>query len=288
MKPGNSRSPLRGRSGGGDASGAWGPPASGAGQCGGGARDRRRCLPVLLSARHHGSDPQAAHQCRAGQRRAGRPSEHVRQHSGVPERRHEGRGPAQLRYALFQRVARPHRGARDRLGARHERALLPAADARHVDERVRVARLAHHGHAGGQLRHHSARLAARAIQAPRGRSADRRAHPLRLDHRPHQDRRPAGLRRRPQDPGGLQDHAAVALGQGARTGRGQDRSERRHEDAAENPGRPDAGRRIFRLRGRAHEAAAAAHHGSADHRAAASGSASSPARASISARPIRP
>ena len=157
----------------------------------------------------------------------------------------------------------------DRLGARHERALLPAADARHVDERVRVAGLADHGHAGGRLRHHSARLASWAIQAPRRRSGDLRPHALRLDHRPHQDRRPAGLRGRAQDPGGLQDHAAVALGQGARAGRGQDRSERRHEDAAEDPGRPDAGGEVFRLRGRAHEAAPAAHHGSADHRAAA-------------------
>ena len=48
----------------------------------------------------------------------------------------------------------------------------------------------------------------------------------------------------------------------------EDRSERRHEDAAEDPGRHDAGGQVLRLRGRAHEAAPAAHHRSADHRAA--------------------
>jgi Protein of unknown function (DUF1254) len=57
---------------------------------------------------------------------------------------------------------------------------------------------------------------------PEGRSADRCPHPLCLDHRPHQGGRPTGLRCCPQDSGGPQDHAAVALGQGARTGRSQD------------------------------------------------------------------
>ena len=50
------------------------------------------------------------------------------------------------------------------------------------------------------------------VRAPRGRAADRRPDPLCLDHRPHQDRRSGGLRRRPQDPGGLQDHAACRAG----------------------------------------------------------------------------
>ena len=60
----------------------------------------------------------------------------------------------------------------------------------------------------------------------RGNAAHRCADALCLDHRPHQDRRPAGLRRRPQDPGRLQDHAAVRVGQDAAAGRGEDRSER--------------------------------------------------------------
>jgi hypothetical protein len=57
-----------------------------------------------------------------------------------------------------------------------------------------------------------------------------------LDHRAHQDRRSAGLRRRPQDPGGLQDHALVGLGQAFGAGRGRDRPERRHEDSAQSAG----------------------------------------------------
>ena len=100
-----------------------------------------------------------------------------------------------------------------------------------------------------------------------GHAAHRRADAVCLDHRPHQDRRPAGLCRRPQDPGRLQGHAAVRVGQDAEAGRGEDRSERRHEDAAEDPGRHHAGRQVLRLRGRAAEAAPAAHHRRADHRA---------------------
>ena len=44
------------------------------------------------------------------------------------------------------------------LGAGHRRALLPAADARHVDRRVRLAGLAHDRHAGRQLPGRAARL----------------------------------------------------------------------------------------------------------------------------------
>jgi hypothetical protein len=46
---------------------------------------------------------------------------------------YEGRGPAELRHAVFQRLARPDQGADDRLGPRHAWALLFAANARHVD-----------------------------------------------------------------------------------------------------------------------------------------------------------
>ena len=64
--------------------------------------------------------------------------------------------------------------------------------------------------------------------------AHQRADALCVDHRPHQDRWPAGLRRGAQDPGRLQGHAAVRMGQGPEAGRGEDRSDSRHEDAAED------------------------------------------------------
>ena len=56
---------------------------------------------------------------------------------------------------------------------------------------------------------------------------------------------------------------------GKRAGRcrSHDRPDRRHEDAAEGAGRYDAGRQVFRLCRRASEAASAAHHRPADHRA---------------------
>ena len=61
---------------------------------------------------------------------------------------------------------------------------------------------------------------------PDGFTRDQSADALCLDHRPHQDRWPCRLRRRAQDPGRLQDHAAVAMGQGAGAAGGQDRSRR--------------------------------------------------------------
>ena len=54
----------------------------------------------------------------------------------------------QLRHALFVGLPRPLQGTDGGLGAGYRRALLPPADARHVDRRVRVAGLAHDGNAG--------------------------------------------------------------------------------------------------------------------------------------------
>ena len=169
---------------------------------------RRAGLPVFLLARHDGPDAEAAHQRRQARGHL-RADEHVRQHPGIPHGGHEGGRPAELRHALFQRLAGPDQGAGDRLGARYAWALLPAADARHVDRRVRVPRLAHDRNPGRRLRRDAARL---ERHASGGRRSHRRADALRLDHRPHQDRRTGRLRRRAQDPGRLQDHAAVATG----------------------------------------------------------------------------
>ena len=66
---------------------------------------------------------------------------------------------------------------------------------------------------------------------------------------------------------GLQDHAAVRVGQNREASSRKDRSERRHEDAAEAAGRQDDGGQIFRPCGRTDEAASSAHHRPADHRA---------------------
>ena len=81
----------------------------------------------------------------------GGPMNTLRQCPSLSHRRHERRGAAEFRHALFERLARPDQGADGRLGARHRRPLLPAADARHVDRRVRLAGLAHDGHGGRQL-----------------------------------------------------------------------------------------------------------------------------------------
>ena len=46
-----------------------------------------------------------------------RPDEHVQQHPGLPDRRHAGGRAAELRHAVFERLARSDEGADDRLGA---------------------------------------------------------------------------------------------------------------------------------------------------------------------------
>ena len=96
-------------------------------------------------------------ECRARER-ARRADEHFVQRSGVSHRRLKQVVSAQFRHAVFLWLARSHQGADGRLGPRHGRALLSAADARHVDGRLRVAGLAHHGNASGQFPRHTAGL----------------------------------------------------------------------------------------------------------------------------------
>ena len=154
----------------------------------------------------------------AGERPGVRADERVQPHAGRSRRRTFKavvRPNFDTLYSLG--VARPDRRADDRLGAGHRRALLPAADAGHVDGRLRRARQAHQRHRRRPLRRRAARLARRA--AGRRRRIDAPT-PVRLDHRPHADQRPRGLRRpctrsrtatpsRPLSP----------LGQGAAAGR---------------------------------------------------------------------
>lgn len=84
--------------------------------------------------------------------------EHLREHSGLPDGRHESSCPAKLRHAVFQWLARSHKRTRGRFRAGHRRALLSVPDARYVDGRVRVPRLAHKWNAGRQLSRDASRL----------------------------------------------------------------------------------------------------------------------------------
>src|ERR1019366_834989 len=123
-----------------------------------GARDRHRCLHLLLSPRDDGHHPEAVHEHRSRQRVRQRPDEYVREHPGLSTRRFQGSRALELRHALFHCVARSHQGAVDCLRARHRWALLPPPNARHVDGRFRFAGLAHDGNTGGQFPCHSAGL----------------------------------------------------------------------------------------------------------------------------------
>ena len=78
------------------------------------------------------------------------------------------------------------------------RPLLPDADARHVDRRLRGPRLAHHPRRGARLRAGAAGLGG---QAAGGADPDPRADADGLDPRPGADQRPGGLRRRARGPG---------------------------------------------------------------------------------------
>ena len=232
---------------------------------GSGARDWRRRLSLFLSAGDDGAHPAAAYQSAAGTGVARRADESLRQYSRLSICRHEGCRTTEFRHALLERLARSHQGAGRRVGARYGRALLPAADARHVDRRIRFARLADDRHRCRQFPRDAARLGRN--RASRFR-AHRRADALCLDHRPHQDRRTGRLRHRSQNSGRLQDHAALAMGQGTGRGGSEDRSRHRYEDAAEDTGRFHARRQIFHAGRRDPQTAAAACHGPTDYRAA--------------------
>ena len=158
---------------------------------GGRARYRRRCLPLFLSAHLGGHHAEAIHEHRGGKGIRQRSDEYVRERSGVSACRFESGRADQLRYALFHCMARSHQGTADRLRAGHGRAILPPADARHVDGCFRFAGLADDRHPGGEFPRHAARLERNGS----GRIyAHQRADSLCLDHRPHQDGRPGRLR----------------------------------------------------------------------------------------------
>ena len=158
----------------------------------GGACHRRAGLSLFLLAGHSGRDAEAAHQRRQISRHSCA-GEYFRQHPGIPKRGLEGGGPAELRYSLFQRLARPDQGAGDRVRARYAWPLLPVADARHVDRRLRVPWLAHDRN---PVRRFCRDAAGMDRCASGRRRSHRRAHALCLDHRPNQDRRTVRLRRR--------------------------------------------------------------------------------------------
>ena len=204
------------------------------------------------------------HRSRARARRA---DEYLCQCSCLSHGRHEGRRAAEFRYPLFQRLARSHQGASDRLGPRYRRPLLSPADARHVDGRVRVARLAHHGNAGRQFprrppgwRPDCARIH-RGIQAAEAPSASMRrrlmcgssaaprptAQPTMT---PSTKSRLATRSRRSPNGARQPKPAEVKID-----------PEHRHEDAAEDPGRHHASGQVLRLRGRTPQTAAASYHG---------------------------
>jgi Protein of unknown function (DUF1254) len=93
-----------------------------------------------------------------------------------------------------------------------------------------LAGLADDRYRGCKFRCRSARVATRfersahrGIQASERHPANRCPDSLRLDHRPYEDGRPAGLRRGSQDSDRLQDHVAFPVGQDTRPGPGQDR-----------------------------------------------------------------
>ena len=187
------------------------------------------------------------------------------QHSSVPDCRHEGGRAAQFRHAVFRRVARPDQGADGRLGRR-----IPTGD-------IICCRCSTCGRTCSHRRVGARRARRRAISSSRRPAG---AEPFRRDLRESTRRRPmSGSSAAPRPTVRritmrFTKFRPVTRSRRCRSGAsqpkpvdGEDRSERRHEDAAEDSGRYHAGRQILRLCGRTSQAAPAPHHRPADHRA---------------------
>ena len=157
----------------------------------------------------------------------------------------QGGRAAELRYALFQRLARSDEGADGRLGARHRRPLLSAADARHVDRCVRLARLADDRHGSGDLSRRRRRAGGRTCATVQSRNSScQPARSVSMRRRPMCGSSAAPRRMgRPTMTRFTRSRLATRSRRcrnGAKTPDAvevTDRSERRHEDAAEDAGR---------------------------------------------------
>src|SRR6267378_7661286 len=123
----------------------------------GSARYRGRCLRLFLLPDVDGRVPKAIHQWH---NRLQRSDEHVRQRARIPAGKFQRRRAVQLRYSLFRFLAGHDQGARRDHGSGYGWTLLPAADARHVDRCLCVARLANDGYQGRDFSGDARRLEA--------------------------------------------------------------------------------------------------------------------------------
>ena len=89
-----------------------------------------------------------------------RADEYVHERAGIPSREFQGRGSSEFRYSLFDCLARLDQGANDRFRTKYRRTILSSANARHVDRRIRLARLAYHRNAGRNFSGDASGLAA--------------------------------------------------------------------------------------------------------------------------------
>ena len=139
------------------------------------------------------------------------------------------------------RAPRPGRG----------RPLLPHADLRRLDGRVRGAGHAHDGEWRRGLRSGRTRLARHVAF---GREEDRGAHQPRLDHRTHVHGRPVRLWRRPRDSTPVRADPAQRMGPRLHApGQSPGRARGRQPDTPRRSGREEDGRgRVSRSSGAAH------------------------------------
>ncbi len=210
----------------------------------------RRSLRLRLSADHDGSHQGRGH----GDDHRGRdhsPHQSVRRDDALPRCFVPSGRAHRTRHLVRGGLGGSRQGAARSLRAGHQRALLRHRAVRHVEQRLRLDRQAHHRNRRGELPDRRAEMGRRAV---RRRQADVPvADAIRVGQRPDAGGRTAGLRRGERAAEAIQADAAQRLGPDRRPAERAARPRERRQGLAARAGAEDGRGRVLRLAGAADE-----------------------------------